>query len=401
MTNETDQHTASASASANFPDGSPTFPDGSADPIAAAVVAAGTTQRSESPALTLVTGAAGWVGRALVERLLATRQDGRIRILVRNAGDIDAFGWRRPGLEVVVGDVTRIGDVERFFAGLSGGGESATGASGSHVPSTDVIHAAGVIHPESVAGFYAVNTEGTKNIVATARRSGVRRLVHVSSNSPFGTNPTHDDVFRNDEPYRPYFNYGISKMQGELAVLEAVRADGLDAVIVRPPWFYGPFQPARQTVFFTMIKKGRFPVLASGEQRRSMVYIDNLVDGIIAAELTPGVAGKGYWIADAKPYSINEIVATVASALRDEGYDASGKSLRAPGIVGKVAEFADKLLQGSGRYNQQIHVLGEMDKTIACDISAARAELGYDPKIDLHEGMRRSIQWCKQNGIEL
>lgn len=384
MTNETDQTSISAY-------------DSSDNLAAAPAASVGTIPRWDAPAMTLVTGAAGWVGRALVERLLGTRQNRQIRILVRNADDIDSFGWRdRKGLDVVVGDVTRIGDVERFFAGVSDIAVSATGASG-----VDVIHAAGVIHPDSVAGFYAVNAEGTKNIVATARRTAVRRMVHISSNSPFGTNPTPDDVFRNDEPYRPYFNYGNSKMQGELAVLEAVSADGLDAVIVRPPWFYGPFQPARQTVFFTMIRKGRFPVIGSGEQRRSMVYIDNLVDGIIAAELTTGIAGKGYWIADATPYSINEIVATVASVLRDEGYDASGKSLKAPAIVGKVAEFADKLLQDRGRYNQQIHVLGEMDKTIACDISAARAELCYDPKIELREGMRRSIQWCKQNGIEL
>ena len=358
-----------------------------ATPLESSAQTALDIERLAIPELTLVSGAAGWVGRALVERLLASRPEGRLRILVRSLDDVSEFGWSSGGrLEVVAGDITVVADVERFFNGAVG---------------ADVIHAAGVIHPESVAGFYAVNTEGVKNIVTAARRTGVRRLVHVSSNSPFGTNPTHDDVFRNDEPYRPYFNYGISKMQGELAVLDAVRGDHLDAVIVRPPWFYGPFQPARQTVFFTMIKKGRFPVIGSGEQRRSMVFIENLVDGIIAAELTSGIAGRGYWIADATPYSINEIVSTVARALSDEGYPAAAKSMKVPAIVGKVAECADGLLQRSGRYNQQIHVLGEMDKTIACDISAARRELGYDPQVSLYDGMRTSIQWCRQNGIEL
>ena len=104
---------------------------------------------------------------------------------------------------------------------------------------------------------------GTVNVAAAARAAGVRRLVHVSSNSPFGVNPHRLDVFRNDEPYHPYLGYGRSKMLAELRLLEEVER-GLDAVIVRPPWFYGPHQPARQTAFFTMVRTGRFPVLGDG-----------------------------------------------------------------------------------------------------------------------------------------
>jgi nucleoside-diphosphate-sugar epimerase len=66
-----------------------------------------------------------------------------------------------------------------------------------------------------------------------------------------------------------------------------------------------------------------------------------------------------------------------------------------------VAELADAGIQRTGRYQQQIHVLGEMDKTIACEIDVARAELGYDPEIELYEGMRRSIRWCVERGLEL
>ena len=62
---------------------------------------------------------------------------------------------------------------------------------------------------------------------------------------------------------------------------------------------------------------------------------------------------------------------------------------------------ADGLIQRTGRYQQQLHVLGEMGHTIACDIALARVELGYDPSVDLYEGMRRSIRWCVENGLEL
>ena len=95
-------------------------------------------------------------------------------------------------------------------------------------------------------------------------------------------------------------------MHAELAVLDA-HSRGLDAVIVRPPWFYGPYQPARQTSFFRLVRRGKFPVIGAGDQRRSMVFVENLVDGLLAASRTPGVGGRGYWIADARPYTVAEI----------------------------------------------------------------------------------------------
>ena len=134
-------------------------------------------------------------------------------------------------------------------------------------------------------------------------------------------------------------------MDGELAVLAAVD-DGLNAVMVRPPWFYGPHQPARQTTFFTMVKNGKFPILGDGGQVRSMTYIDNLVQGIVRAELTDTDAGKGWWIADAEPYTVNEIVETVGDALRAEGFEVKPNTFRLPNVAGTVAEKIDTSRSG-------------------------------------------------------
>jgi nucleoside-diphosphate-sugar epimerase len=338
-----------------------------------------------APATTVVTGGAGWLGQALLHRLVADPARRQIRALARDADEAARVSID-PRVVAVVGDVGDRATIDRLFEGVGA--------------DTDVVHAAGVIHPNRVADFYAVNTEGTRTVLAAARAAGVRRLVHVSSNSPFGTNPQPSDVFRADEPYNPYYGYGRSKMLAEQAVFAAVD-EGFDASVVRPPWFYGPFQPPRQTTFFQMVRAGRFPVIAGGHQRRSMVYVDNLVDGVLAAELTPQARGKGYWIADARPYEVTEIVATVGRALRDEGFTVKEGALRLPGIAGRVAELGDRIIQRTGRYQQQLHVLGEMDKTIACDISAARADLGYEPAVELYEGMRRSIRWCVEQGLEL
>jgi nucleoside-diphosphate-sugar epimerase len=287
----------------------------------------------------------------------------------------------------VVGDVRIRSGLDELFAGLD------------HCV-FDVIHAAGVIHPVTPSDWVEVNVRGTVNVAARARASGVRRLVHVSSNSPFGTNPQRTDVFRNDEPYNPALGYGRSKMLAELRLLDEV-ANGLDAVIVRPPWFYGPHQPARQTTFFTMVRTGRFPVIGDGRQRRSMVYVDDLAAGAIRAELVDCAPGRAWWIADDRPYEINEIVLAVKEALTSAGFDVARRQLRIPATVSRIAAAADAALQRRHRYIAQLHVLGELGTTIACDISVARRELDYEPTVGLAEGMRRSVAWCVEHGIKL
>ena len=98
---------------------------------------------------------------------------------------------------------------------------------------------------------------------------------------------------------------------------------------------------------------------------------------------------------------MNHIVATVGQALTDEGLPVKPASTRLPVIAAKVAETGDRVLQTIGVYQQQLHVLGEMGHSIACDISRSTSELGYVPAVSLYEGMRRSIRWCLDNGLEL
>jgi nucleoside-diphosphate-sugar epimerase len=348
-----------------------------------------TIERWTAPHTTVVTGANGWLGRALVHRLLADPGRARLRLLAHSTADAAAlaqFIGVRDGVEIVIGDVSRADTSRRLLHGVGA--------------DADVLHTAGIIHPKSVRQFTEVNVNGTRHVSEAAIDAGVRRLVHVSSNSPFGTNPHAADTFRADEPFNPYLGYGKSKMFGEMAVAEAAAA-GLDTAIVRPPWFYGPFQPARQTTFFRMVRAGKFPVIGKGDQRRSMVYVDNLVDGLLAAELTPAAKGHGYWIADARAYTVDEIVETVGRALTDEGLSVKPPATRLPVLAARVAETGDRILQAMGIYQQQLHVLGEMGHTIACDISRSTAELGYEPRVELYEGMRRSIRWCLENGLEL
>jgi nucleoside-diphosphate-sugar epimerase len=348
------------------------------------------TESGKQPeAVAVVTGAAGWLGQNLVRSLAASRD--RVRCLVHDDGDAAALEVVSPRIETVVGDVRDPATVDRLFDDV---GADAT-----------VFHAAAVIHPRrSTRELFDVNVGGTQIALDRARRAGVGRFVYVSSNSPFGVGSGPDDVFTEDSPFRPYMAYGASKLEAEQLVQQTHARGDLATVIVRAPWFYGPFQPPRQARFLAAVRRGRFPLVGDGTQRRSMVYTDNLVQGLLRAEESTKAPGNAYWIADAAPYELREIFATVRRALDAEGLPVSGPAtgvLSLPRAAAWAAEVADGLIQRRGRYVQAIHVLGELNHTIACDITRARDELGYEPAVALEQGMRASIRWCLDHGERL
>jgi nucleoside-diphosphate-sugar epimerase len=351
-----------------------------------------TVERQPPADLTVVTGASGWLGRTLVRSFADPAsplyRPGRLRALIPHELERRALAEvldDAAGVEVVVGDIAEPATAKLLL-------DSAAGAS--------VLHAASVIHPKRTADFERINVTGTANLVHAALHAGVRRLVYVSSNSAFGYNADPSDHFRAEEPYAPYMGYGRSKMKAELLVRDAA-ADGLEFSIVRPPWFYGPWQPERQTSFFRLVRRGRFPLLGNGLNARSMVYVDNLVDGIDAADRVRDASGQAFWIADARPYTMNEIIASVRAALTMCDVPPIASQRRLPKQLALVGRLADERIQLAGRYVQEAHVLGEMDLTIACDIDRSRQILGYDPQVELLEGMIRSIEWCLSRGIDL
>lgn len=333
----------------------------------------------------LVTGAPGWLGSSLVEALTQGFRSGNVDqkpepVRIVSLPGTDARALTRTGtVEVSTADLRDRRLPDGLFDGID-----------------TVFHCAGVIHAKRIKDLYAINVDATRNLLDAAIAAKVRRFVFVSSNSPAGLNASPTQLMVEDDPPRPYLNYGLSKLQSEWLVNDAQRAGRIETVIVRPCWFYGPNQPLRQTTFFKMIKKGHPPIVGKGDNLRSMSYVDNTVQGMLLARDVAKAAGETYWITDKRPYSFIEILETVGKLL--------GVSIRPrylPGVTGDVARLADSLLQMTGLYNQEMHVLGELGESIAVSIDKARRELGYQPEIDLEEGMRRSIAWCRAQGVEI
>jgi len=347
--------------------------------------------------IVLVTGAMGWLGSRLVELLArglpglehlspnaAGEKPCTVRCLVLPGQDASPLRRLSERVEIITGDIRNAADCEKFCQGAGGG---------------ILFHTAGIIHPQRVSDFYAINVDGTKNLLNAAITAGVKRAVVVSSNSPCGCNPHPDHLFDELSSYNPYLNYGRSKMQMELAI-KAVQ-DRLETVIIRAPWFYGPNQPPRQTLFFRMIREGKAPVVGNGNNLRSMSYVDNLCQGLVLATGTDRAKNQIYWIADKRPYSMNQILDTVERLLETEfNRKCAHKRLRLPGFASSFAYLADSTLQTLGLYHQKIHVLSEMNKTIACSVARAEQELGYRPAVELEEGMRRSLRWCVDQGLD-
>ena len=341
----------------------------------------------------ILTGVPGWLGNALSQTLMTGLADNpeialprhsQISVLMHPEASLPAF-LNNQQIEVFKADLANLSDLSPLFKDAAGG---------------TVFHIAGVIHPQkSTKEFYNVNVMGTKALLDAAIKAGVRRFIYVSSNSPCGCNETRQGRFTEAAPYNPYLGYGKSKMQAEELILQAYKEGKIEVVIVRPPWFYGPHQPPRQTLFFKMIKDGKVPMVGDGGNMRSMAYVDNICQALLLAETTQAADGQIYWIADAEPYSMQQIVETIEDVLeKDFQIPVAHKRMHLPSIASEVAYLVDSTLQAAGLYQQKIHVLSEMNKTIACDISKARSQLGYNPKIALREGMRRSIEWIHKNG---
>lgn len=340
-----------------------------------------------------ITGATGWLGRSLVNSLIngeycKITSPKNITVLCLPGENIGFL--RELGVNIYHGDVRNIEEVKAFL-------EKAEGAI--------VMHLCGIIHPKfRTSDFFDINYLGSKHIIQLSHKIGAAKVVLMSSNSPLGCNKSNNikDSFTEESDFNPYMKYGESKCLMENFANDFIsHHDNPKVTIIRAPWFYGPYQPDRQTLFFRLIKEGKFPIVGDGKNKRSMVYTNNLSQGIILSATSNVADGQTYWIADKDCYTMEEILDTVRSVMiREFDIKCKNTSIRLPSMVSDIAYVADSILQKIAIYHQKIHVLSEMNKNIFCSIDKASRDLGYNPSFDLYKGMKNSIGYCLKNGIE-
>ncbi|MCX6357863.1 MAG: NAD-dependent epimerase/dehydratase family protein, partial [Candidatus Aureabacteria bacterium] len=238
-----------------------------------------------------------------------------------------------------------------------------------------------------------VNVEGTRHMLDASLAAGVKRFVHCSTVGVHGhvEHPPADET----APYHPGDIYQETKLAGEKLALDYIRAKGLPGVVFRPTGIYGPGD-TRFLKLFTHIKSGRFHMIGNGNVYYHLTYIDDLVDGIILCGTVKEAPGTIYILGGNEYLTLNEIVGIIAGVL---GVKVS--RIRIPFRPVYLAAFlCEKAFKPLGIeppiYRRRVDFFR---KDRAFDISKAKRELGFAPKISVREGLRRTADWYVKNGL--
>ncbi|MEO6021855.1 MAG: NAD-dependent epimerase/dehydratase family protein [Burkholderiales bacterium] len=313
-----------------------------------------------------MTGATGFIGRILCGVL--TLQGWRVIGLARHAP--------LRNLMVAVDDfiVTDLEDDSNLASKLAG--------------IDTVVHLAALAHVSkdvevnSLAHFLSTNCDGTLRLARVAAAAGIRRFVFVSSIGVNG-NATVDKAFREEDLALAHDPYAVSKLEAEKGLRKIQAESLLEVVIVRPPLVYGPGNPGNFLRLLRLVYSGLPLPLGTASNRRSMIYVGNLVDALIVCAKHPSAAGRLYLVSDGEDLSLRDLVYRLAISLgrKPRLWNVPPSLLRGVAAMAGHAKDADRLLL-----------------PLVVDSSRIRRELGWKPPFTLTEGMQKTAEWFVNRG---
>ena len=326
----------------------------------------------------LVTGATGFTGGHLARTLARRGLDVRALVRPSSLDKPAARDLTTAGVTLVSGDLTDAAAVARACEGID---------VAYHIAAT--YREAG--QPD--ARYRAINVDGTRHVLEGARAGGARRVVHCSTGGVHG-HIEHPPATE-DAPFRPGDVYQDTKLEAERAARAFGDREGFDVVIARPTGIYGPGD-TRFLKMFRGIARGRFPMLGSGEVFYHLTFIDDLVEGFRLCGEVPGAAGRTYVLAGPRYTTLNELARLMADAL-----GVAPPKLRLPvwpvWMAGALCEAVCVPLRiEPPLYRRRVDFY---TKSRAFDTTRARKELGFQPAVDLEDGLRRTIAWYRQQGM--
>ena len=324
--------------------------------------------RISRPRRVFITGASGFIGRALARRY---------RDLGAEVCGVDMSA--DPAWNVVAGDVR---DVDRWRRHLDG--------------ADLVIHTAAVVSMVApMRAAWEVNCHGTRRLLTACREGGTTRFVQLSSVAAFGFD-FPDGV---DESWPLITNgnsYTDTKITGEHTILAAHAGGELDCTIIRPGDVYGPASRAWVVVPVQMMKSRQFILPDRGRGIFSPIYVDDLVDGVVLAAGLQQGAGQVFTLAHGTGVTCAEFF---GHHWRWLGRKGSIPSLPTSVAIG-LAEAGGKLARLAGKSTEMGRgSIGLLSRRGTYSIEKARRLLGFNPKVDLTEGMRRSEAWARSSGL--
>lgn len=314
------------------------------------------------PNISLVTGATGFVGRSLCN-------------LLKSRGGV----VRGPFLPHEHPESLVVGVVPHACEPL---GQKTSWANALTGVDT-VYHLAARVHilretaVDPLSEFYKVNTEGTRMLALQAAEAGVRRFVFMSTIGVNGSS-SGNGVFKEESVPNPHNPYAHSKFAAEEALRQIAIETGLEVVIIRAPLVYGPGNPGNFFSLLKLIKKGIPLPLASVMNRRSLIYVGNLVDALLTCAEHPQAVGNLYLVSDGEDVSTPELIRRVASALS---------------VDAKLIDLPVSLIRLGGKIIGKSTTVNSLIESLAIDSSKIRKELLWMPPYTMENGLHETAKW--------
>lgn len=324
----------------------------------------------------LITGGTGFIGSRLALRYL--EKDDSVRVLGQTNTDAEVSNKNqieKKGAEVLLATVTERDKVAEAMQGV------------------DVVyHLAAAQHETNVPDehFYEVNVAGTRNVLDAAVDAKVKRFLHGSTIGVYGS--AIDGTLDDNSPVNPDNIYGVTKLEGEKLALSY--SDRLPVSAIRISEAYGPGD-RRMLRLFKAVSKKRFFMIGKGENLHHPIFIDDLIDGMILATSIEDAIGRVFVLPGKEVVTTNKMVGTIAESLSKKL-----PPLRAPLLPFMVA--ANVAVNTFGRVGMKppIHprMMDFFRKSFVFGEGAANNVLGFSPKHDFKDGVKKTTQWYTEMG---
>jgi dihydroflavonol-4-reductase len=326
----------------------------------------------------LVTGATGFTGGHLAQYLSARGDTVRALVRPRSRAKFEASALPAHGVSAVEGDLTDAAAMARAADGVE---------VVYHIAAT--YREAG--QPDSA--YRAINVDGTRHVLEAAHAGGARRVVHCSTGGVHGhiANPPANE----DAPFNPGDVYQETKLEAETMARAFGDRTGFDVVVARPIGIYGPGD-TRFLRMFRGLARGNFPMIGSGKPFYHLTYIDDLVEGFRLCGSVPGAKGRTYILAGPRYTTLEQLVQLVAREL-----NVTPPRLHWPvwpfwtaGLLCEMVCVPLGIEPPVFRRRVDFYT-----KSRAFDTTRARTELGFMPGVGLEDGIKRTADWYRAEGL--
>lgn len=309
----------------------------------------------------LVTGAAGFVGQAIMRSAMQYADDEFLGASRSAMPAHTAFGRY-----IEVGDYTT---APRWASALGG---------------VDcVVHAAARVHvmkdrsADPLLEFRRMNVDATLNVARTAVHFGVRRFIFLSSVKVNGESTPDDRPFRVTDPPRPVDPYGRSKAEAEDGLRELAESTGLEVIIIRPTLVYGPGVRGNFLAMMRILKYGLPLPFAAIHNRRTLTSLDNLVGLVNATVRNPAVTRGTFFAGDAVDISTPQLLAKTAHAL---------------GVAARLVPVPVSILQAIGKISGKSQAMQRLVGSLRVDIEPTKTQIGWAPSTSIEETLAATAE---------